>query len=163
MAMETRDAADGQGLPDVTGLLLSTEGQDGFLTDLAEFAMNVAPMANGCGLTLERQGRPVTVTSAGHSAPKLDEAQYAQDDGPCLQAGAAQEFADDLQDALRSRAVIDRAIGVIMAQQGCGPGRAFDLLRAASQHRNVKLREVCAQLVARYGDHGDEPALRQRP
>jgi ANTAR domain len=43
--------------------------------------------------------------------------------------------------------VIEQAKGVIMAQQGCGPGEAFDLLRRASQRSNVKLRALAAQIV----------------
>jgi GAF domain-containing protein len=74
-----------------------------------------------------------------------------------------QDFVTDLQRALESRGVIDRAIEVIMAQQQCGPDRAFALLRSASQHRNVRLRDVCAQPVARYGDHGDDDPLHPRP
>ncbi|SEG87251.1 GAF domain-containing protein [Actinacidiphila yanglinensis] len=216
---------------DVIALLLETDTLDDFLQALAGRALELAPRADGCGVTLERQGRPVTVSSAGASATKLDEAQYGQDDGPCLQAmrtglivsvpdtlresrwgeypayaaacgarsslslpiaphthsagalnlyapvprafaetdleplkllaaqatGAialaqrladAQEFATDLQAALQSRAVIDQAMGVIMGQQRCTAQKAFEVLRAASQHRNIKLRDLCAELVA---------------
>jgi AmiR/NasT family two-component response regulator len=35
-----------------------------------------------------------------------------------------------------------------MAQQRCSPDEAFNLLRAVSQRRNIKLREVAANLVA---------------
>lgn len=215
---------------DTTALLLETESLDQFLRALAESALRVVPEADGCGVTLERQGRPVTVSSAGAAATKLDEAQYGQDDGPCLQAmrsglevsvrdtlreerwgdypayaaacgarsslslpiaphshtagalnlyaprpfafdsvdlgplrllaaeatGAialaqriadTEEFAADLEAALRSRTVIDQAIGVIMGQQRCTPEKAFEVLRTASQHRNVKLRELCAELI----------------
>jgi len=55
---------------------------------------------------------------------------------------------DDLRRALASRAVIDQAIGILMAQQHCDADTAFGLLRAASQHRNRKLREVATDLVA---------------
>lgn len=47
--------------------------------------------------------------------------------------------------ALRSRAVIDQAIGILMVQQRCTAREAFDLLRQASQHRNRKPREVAAE------------------
>ncbi|WP_329172416.1 GAF and ANTAR domain-containing protein [Streptomyces sp. NBC_01477] len=239
------DTSDGRHIPDVTALLLTTQSLEGFLTALAEMAVGLAPESDGCGITLERQRRPVTVTSVGDTAPRLDEKQYALDNGPCLEAlrtgeevavadmlaerrwgaypayaaalgthssqslpiaphthtagalnlyapqphafadadmtalrslasqatGAialaqrtadAQELAADLQAALQSRTVIDQAIGVLMAQQRCGPGSAFELLRAASQHRNVKLRDVCAELVARYGDPDHDQALRPR-
>jgi hypothetical protein len=45
------------------------------------------------------------------------------------------------------RSVIDQAIGILMAHQHCGPDEAFGLVRAMSQRRNIKLREVGANLV----------------
>ncbi|SHM80154.1 GAF and ANTAR domain-containing protein [Actinacidiphila paucisporea] len=215
---------------DVTALLLDTDTLDAFLGALAHHALDLAPNATGCGVTLERQGRPVTVSSAGPTATELDEAQYGQDDGPCLQAmrtgttisvpdtlnekrwgtypayaathgarsslslpiaphthtagalnlyaphphafdttdhqplhllaaqatGAialaqrlsdARQFTDDLHTALQSRTTIDQAIGIIMGQQRCTPDHAFTILRSASQHRNTKLRDLCAELI----------------
>jgi GAF domain-containing protein len=216
--------------PPLIALLLETGSLEGFLRGLADQAIKLALQAQGCGITLQRDGRPLTVTSIGASAPALDEAQYGQDDGPCLEAlrsgqeidvpdmiqerrwesfpayaaasgtrsslslpiaphtdtagalnlyapvphafadadltslrllaaqatGAielaqrladAQQFVTDLQTALKSRAVIDQAMGVIMGQQRCTPEEAFQILRTASQHRNVKLRDLCAELV----------------
>ena len=52
-----------------------------------------------------------------------------------------------LQEAMSSRAVIDQAIGIVMAQNRCDADAAFDVLRRASQNRNVKLRQVAADLV----------------
>ena len=56
-------------------------------------------------------------------------------------------LSEHLRTALSSRSVIDQAIGILMAQQRCGPDEAFGLLRAVSQQRNVKLRQVAANLV----------------
>ncbi|MEV5428037.1 GAF and ANTAR domain-containing protein [Streptomyces sp. NPDC052701] len=236
------------GLPDVTSLLLSTESLEQFLHALTESALTLTPTAHGAGITLERQHRPLTVASAGANACDLDEAQYGQDDGPCLQAlrkgeevmvcdmlaeqrwgsypayaasfgthssvslpiaahthtagalnlyfpephgfahvdldslrmlaaqatgavAVAQRIADtrqyaaDLQTAMESRSVIDQAIGVIMGQQRCPAHEAFDLLRRASQRRNVKLRDLCTELITSIG--GSPPpgngTLRPRP
>lgn len=55
--------------------------------------------------------------------------------------------AEQLQEALRSRAVIDQALGVIMAQQRCDSQEAFALLRRASQNRNRKLRDVASDVI----------------
>jgi dihydrodipicolinate synthase/N-acetylneuraminate lyase len=43
--------------------------------------------------------------------------------------------------------VIEQAKGIIMAQNGCWPEEAFDLLRRASQRANVKVRELAVQIV----------------
>jgi GAF domain-containing protein len=80
------DTPDDSGVPDLTALLLSTKTLDAFLAGLAEAALALVPASDGCGVTLEREGHPLTVASAGTSAPRLDEKQYGQDDGPCLQA-----------------------------------------------------------------------------
>jgi GAF domain-containing protein len=55
---------------------------------------------------------------------------------------------DNLQQALVSRSSIDQAIGILMAQQRCDSRTAFGLLRTASQGRNMKLRDIAAQIVA---------------
>jgi len=43
--------------------------------------------------------------------------------------------------------VIEQAKGIVMAQQGCGPEEAFDLLRRASQRSNVKRHVLAEQIV----------------
>jgi hypothetical protein len=53
-----------------------------------------------------------------------------------------------LRARLESLPVIEQAKGVLMAQQGCGPEEAFDLLRRASQRANVKVHVLAAQIVA---------------
>lgn len=58
------------------------------------------------------------------------------------------QLSEQLQEALASRAVIDQALGIIMAQQRCTSDAAFAILRAASQTRNRKLREMAADLIA---------------
>lgn len=52
-----------------------------------------------------------------------------------------------LREAMTSRSVIDHAIGIVMAQNRCPPEEAFDLLRRASQNRNVKLRVIATDIV----------------
>ena len=67
------------------------------------------------------------------------------------------QMSDDLHGALASRAVIDQATGIIMAQQRCSAAAAFDVLRRASQNRNIKLRELAAELVSNVGGKPPEP------
>lgn len=59
----------------------------------------------------------------------------------------AAELVDQLGAALETRDIIGTAKGLLMSQHRCGPDRAFELLRAASQRSNTKLRDVAAQLV----------------
>jgi hypothetical protein len=43
--------------------------------------------------------------------------------------------------------VIEQAKGIVMAQQGCRPEEAFDLLYRASQRANVRVHELAIQIV----------------
>ena len=62
----------------------------------------------------------------------------------------AYELSQQLQEAMRSRAVIEQAKGILMAQsRELAPDDAFDMLRQASQRENVKLREVAQRVVDR--------------
>ncbi|MCW2528119.1 MAG: hypothetical protein JWM76_2979 [Pseudonocardiales bacterium] len=65
-----------------------------------------------------------------------------------LRLAERDELISTLRVALTSRSVIDQAMGILMAQQRCDPRTAFDLLRQASQSRNIKLRDVATQIVA---------------
>jgi GAF domain-containing protein len=70
------------------------------------------------------------------------------------------EMSQHLQNALASRAVIDQALGVVMGQNRCTADEAFDVLRAISQNRNVKLRDVAAEIVTAVS--GQPPATEAR-
>ena len=52
-----------------------------------------------------------------------------------------------LHEALTSRATIDQAKGILMAQHGVGADEAFDILRRASQRENRTLRELAQETV----------------
>ena len=56
---------------------------------------------------------------------------------------------DQLRSSIVSRAVIDQALGVIMATERCPQDKAFALLRSVSQNTNVKLRDLAATIVTR--------------
>jgi GAF domain-containing protein len=59
----------------------------------------------------------------------------------------ARRRADQLQQALASRAVIDQAIGILRSRSGGSAEDAFDRLTRMSQTENVKLRVVAERLV----------------
>ena len=65
-------------------------------------------------------------------------------------AEAAARTSDELANlriAMRSRAVIEQAKGILMERYAITEDRAFAVLTRASQQSNVKLREVADQLV----------------
>ncbi len=73
------------------------------------------------------------------------------------------QLSENLHQALTSRAVIDRAIGIMMAQQRCDADAAFDILRRASQNRNIKLRDLAAEIVTAVSGKSPEPGAFQPP
>ncbi|MGH8995829.1 MAG: ANTAR domain-containing protein [Acidimicrobiales bacterium] len=58
-----------------------------------------------------------------------------------------------LRVALTTRDVIGQAQGILMERDHISARQAFDVLRQASQHLNIKLREVAQTLV----DTGEDP------
>ena len=228
---ETTSPAHGA-VPELVSLLLGTPTVEDFLDDLsavAAGALTGVPLS--CGITLRRDGQPVTVASSDALALAVDEVQYGTGIGPCLESletgtvvsvpdlavdprwdgytahalahgvasslslplsaedrtvGAVNLYArtprafegtsalarltalvaqgsavltvvlrqarqtqltEQLRETLASRAVIDQAIGIIMAQQRCPASEAFSFLRTASQNRNRKLRDIAADVI----------------
>jgi GAF domain-containing protein len=228
--MVTHDPSDnGEEAGQLTELVLTTDTFEAFLTELVHYAS--AQTEHTCSVTVRTGSRPpYTVVSTDDHTLRLDEQQYHDGRGPCLEALAtgvqvlvpdmasesrwppypaeaaelgvrssisqplvsgdqvigvlnlyafkkiipdastlarvaqlgdraagalavgmriAEQSVENanLRTALTSRSVIDQAIGVLMAQQLCTEQQAFALLRQASQGRNVKLRDVAAQIV----------------
>ncbi len=61
--------------------------------------------------------------------------------------------AANLQAALATREMIGQAQGILMERERITSDQAFDILRRASQHLNVKLRDIAQNLV----DTGERP------
>jgi GAF domain-containing protein len=238
MAGESSDF--GASIAELQAVLLGTDSIDSFLQELAGLAARALGEGLSCGITLQPNGRPLTVASSDLLASQVDELQYGLDQGPCLSSartgkpvriddlasdqrwreyavqalahgvqsslstplithdhsvGAlnlystqpgffgeaetrlAEQFAtdasvavglaarlaeqavltDQLRASLASRAVIDQALGIIMAQQRCTATEAFGILRTASQHRNLKVRHVAEQIVTGITGSPPEP------
>jgi hypothetical protein len=71
------------------------------------------------------------------------------------QRAAGDRRADDLGEALRTRELIGQAQGILMERERITGDAAFNVLRRASQHMNIKLRDVAATLV----ETGESPEL----
>ena len=64
-----------------------------------------------------------------------------------LRLASCTDLNDQLRSSMVSRAVIDQAVGVIMAMERCAQDKAFALLRSVSQNTNVKLRDLAITVV----------------
>jgi GAF domain-containing protein len=60
---------------------------------------------------------------------------------------SAVQLSENLNEAMKSRAVIEQAKGMIMMQRHCSADDAFQTLVAASQARNKKLRAIALEVV----------------
>jgi GAF domain-containing protein len=64
---------------------------------------------------------------------------------------------DQLRSSIVSRAVIDQALGVIMATERCPQDKAFALLQSVSQNTNVKIRDLAATIVTNVSGEPPRP------
>ena len=60
---------------------------------------------------------------------------------------SARDLAEHLDRAMQSRAVIEQAKGILMCQRKCDAAEAFNMLTAASQRSNRKLRDIAQAIV----------------
>jgi GAF domain-containing protein len=75
-----------------------------------------------------------------------------------LRMASCTDLNEQLRSSIGSRAVIDQALGVIMATEHVAQDRALALLRSVSQNTNVRLRELAASIVTRVSGEPPQPA-----
>jgi len=68
-----------------------------------------------------------------------------------LSYDSSRKTAEQLRQAMESRAVIDQAKGIIMAERRCTADEAFQILAQASQRANRKLRDIALDIVQGVG------------
>jgi GAF domain-containing protein len=91
---------------------------------------------------------PGSFTGAGHDVALL----FAAQGGVALRTAALYRncrlLVQNLQVALESRAVIEQAKGILVAEYGYPPDVAFKRLSLLSQNTNRKVKDIAADLVA---------------
>lgn len=102
---------------------------------------------------------PGKFTDADHEAAQHFADHAAGALAVAMRLAQLAELTGHLETALESRAVIDQAKGVLMARERCSADEAFAILRIASQRRNIKLRDVATEIVAR----ATSPGAARRP
>ena len=134
--------------------------------DFASLAKEVglrSYLAAGLGFGDQRLGALNLSSRDAEGFSRLDEGTVALFIAPAAAAivtmtrySRARDLADQLNQALRSRAVIDQALGIIMAESKIDAQRAFAVLSRASNNRRMKLRDLAAEIVTRVS--GQAPA-----
>jgi hypothetical protein len=207
-------------LHELTARLLGADDVPHALDRLAAFTAAAVPGALRCSVALIGEGGPPVLAASGPAAQDLDDLQYAEGDGPALEAARTRSLvtAPELQDdprwprlaacartrgvhgvvaipmdvqrssvgalslfvgtpggigpewlltamalvnqaevllgelrrreGLREGATVDRAVGVIIAQRGCGVQEAYDVLRDSAQRLGLDRRSVAERLIA---------------
>jgi GAF domain-containing protein len=125
--------ADREGIRSVLSLPLAPDSQDGALNLYAHY-----PAAFG---VVDRAKATILVSLASLA---LSVAQSHEEE---------ERRAENLNAALGTRETIGEALGILMERERITANQAFDILRRASQHLNIKLREVAQTLV----DTGESP------
>ena len=64
-------------------------------------------------------------------------------------------LARDMADAMRSRAVIEQAKGMLMSEHRIDADQAFQRLTQLSQRSNVKLRDIAERIVTERTEPSD--------
>jgi transcriptional regulator with GAF, ATPase, and Fis domain len=120
-------------------------------------------LAAGLGFGDQRLGALNLSSRDADGFSRLDEGLVALFIAPAAAAivtmtryARARDLAEQLNQALRSRAVIDQALGIIMAESKIDAQRAFAVLSRASNNRRMKLRDLAAEIVTRVS--GQAPA-----
>jgi len=98
--------------------LVDEESLDDTLARVAFIACQTPIGADNAGVTLQRRGAPATAAYHGDAALRLDEAQYAVGDGPCLHAYRIGEMvrvehADDFAARWPSFSSTAAAVGIV--------------------------------------------------
>jgi hypothetical protein len=167
--------ATGDALRTLSQFLVSDLTVGDTLQRVAELALAAIPAAEVAGMSmLGQDGQPITSVYTDETSPEIDVGQYESGQpgsftdadadaatGTELAAAAAIvmanstaywtafELSEQVDEAMRSRAVIEQAKGVIMASIRCDADLAFDVLRQQSQSENRKLGDIAAEIVSR--------------
>jgi hypothetical protein len=108
----------------------------------------------GSGAAINYYGAGADGLGPGRDAARAFAARAGEAINMALAIESRRQSAADVRTALLSRSVIDQAIGIVMARERLDARTALERLRRTSQNRNVKLRDLCGQLVAKVSAPG---------
>ncbi|MEG8276174.1 GAF and ANTAR domain-containing protein [Streptomyces sp. AHA2] len=108
------------------------------------------------GAAINYYGAGAGQLGPGREAARAFAARAGEAINVALAIERRRQSAADVRTALLSRSVIDQAIGILMARERLDARTALERLRRASQDRNVKLRDLCGQLVAKVSAPGSD-------
>ncbi|MFI6209391.1 GAF and ANTAR domain-containing protein [Streptomyces sp. NPDC051041] len=108
-------------------------------------------VGGGTGAALNFYGREPGALGRHRRAARTFAERAADAVDTALRFERQRRSAADVRVALLSRSVIDQAIGILMARERIDARDALRRLRRVSQDTNVRLRDLCSDLVAEVG------------
>lgn len=135
------------------------DGQQGPLVEASRDERQVTGQVGGLDVVAVPgswgDGGPVVLTVYLDHPPRVEDLKAIEEIEPLVATAAAVvEFcagevlrADQMVRMVQHRRYIEQAKGLLMGARPCPPGDAFELLVRASQHANVKLRDISMALV----------------
>jgi hypothetical protein len=141
------DVAEGEWLKRYWGPVNSPVLDDGRVIGVLHRVEDLTPIQDGLRRVIEQYGEIMNAQPLSDAhARRFAEAARAF----AASATEHQALMDEvmhLRRALTSRATIDQAKGIIMAERRCVPEEAFKILASLSQDTHVRLADVAAALV----------------
>jgi AmiR/NasT family two-component response regulator len=113
------------------------------MSEEADWARWASGAVRAARMAVEHEGAEPNLT--------LDDLEAVLRGFAAVHAEAIQELREEIENlktALISRASIEQAKGLLVAQSHVTPDQAFELLVRASQRENVKLRDIAARMMA---------------
>ncbi len=129
---EYHAAAAGQGIRSILGVPIPLDGN-------ASSALNLYSTAPDAFNGQDRESMGVFAREASRALRLAVRIAHLTDTG------------ENLRSAMDSRTTIDLAAGIIMGQNRCSQDAAMTILKAASNARNIKLRDIAAAVVTSTG------------
>ena len=112
-------------------------------SDLADRLRLVDSLLTAAGDNLSSLHRLLTEVRTEVELVRRDEEDRSRDE----EIRALRREVEQLREGMASRAVIERAKGILMQGHGISEARSFELLNELSQRRHRKLRDVAADVV----------------
>ena len=112
------------------------------------------------GATMVVRVTDTPIVDNGHVVGVIGVAEDVSDDQTAEQAAVtgrieskALRLAEEMRQAMETRAVIEQAKGMLIAAHGCTPDEAFQMLSESSQRTNRKLRDLATAMVEGASSH----------
>jgi len=137
---------------EMQALLLSTETIEDFLAELAGLAIRAVGEGLSCGITLQPNGRPLTVASTDALAARVDEVQYGLDEGPRLPALRTGTLVS-IEDLASDHRWAAYAVFLVVAPDA----HTRETMRMTGLDRSLLVFPTVADFNAWNGDPGTQP------